>query len=422
MKTIKIFLASSSELEADRKEFEILIHRKNKILVHNGIFLKLVIWEDFLDAMSQSGLQDTYNKAITECDIFVMLFYTKVGKYTRQEFETAFGHFQKTNRPLIFTYFKDILQPTTKDNYNDLESLNAFKDRLKHLKHYCTTYKNIEGLREHFSNQLEKLDDYVGSRLKQTGNHFENHLDTFLKSVFLEPIVCWWSKGVCFWNLNGNDVLDDDNLPRNSIWAFAFGITISCIIQSLVFIIFTQRAQFEIIGVFFYSLSFLGFSGCFLLCFKLSLYLLKVKVRFKPIIPLVILTLSASTPILTLLRSEVLNDAISLANRFQDTSLLFMRASILRIFQDDVACSAKIRHLCYIVLQLLVIISYLIINLPRVTSQYVHRVNDQSNGNFLTNTKIRLGVILSLLMTITYTVFLQSAVYWKFMVILIGMN
>ncbi|MEZ4659850.1 MAG: hypothetical protein R2911_20030 [Caldilineaceae bacterium] len=42
-------------------------------------------WENFLDAMSPTRLQDEYNKAIRACDIFVSLFMTKTGKYTEEE-------------------------------------------------------------------------------------------------------------------------------------------------------------------------------------------------------------------------------------------------------------------------------------------------------------------------------------------------
>jgi hypothetical protein len=51
-------------------------------------------------------MQDEYNKAVHESDIFVTLFCTKVGKYREEEFETAFGQFKATNKALIFTYFK----------------------------------------------------------------------------------------------------------------------------------------------------------------------------------------------------------------------------------------------------------------------------------------------------------------------------
>ena len=153
---IKLFLASSAELEADRRQFEIFLNRKNREWVEKGAFLDLVIWEDFLDAVSQTRLQDEYNKAIRGCDIFVMLFFTKVGKYTEEEFETAFGHFKATSKPLIFTYFKDA--PISTGALNDeVLSLLQFKKKLGALGHFSTVYKNIEDLQLQFGRQLDKL-------------------------------------------------------------------------------------------------------------------------------------------------------------------------------------------------------------------------------------------------------------------------
>lgn len=43
MKKRKVFLASSSELAEDRRQFEIFINRKNKVWVDKGVFLELVI-------------------------------------------------------------------------------------------------------------------------------------------------------------------------------------------------------------------------------------------------------------------------------------------------------------------------------------------------------------------------------------------
>ncbi|MGH8555020.1 MAG: hypothetical protein ACREUD_05575 [Gammaproteobacteria bacterium] len=58
MLTKKIFLASSAELKDDRKEFEIFINRKNNDWVDQGVFIELIVWEDFLDAVSKTRLQD----------------------------------------------------------------------------------------------------------------------------------------------------------------------------------------------------------------------------------------------------------------------------------------------------------------------------------------------------------------------------
>jgi hypothetical protein len=156
MQTKKIFLASSAELKSDRDQFEIFIGRKNKDWNAKGVFLELGMWEDFVDAMSQTRLQDEYNKAIAECDIFVMLFWTKVGKYTAEEFEHAFKQFKATNKPFVFTYFKNAPAGGS-PNREDLTSLWAFQDKLKALGHFQTEYQNVDGLLLHFSRQLDKL-------------------------------------------------------------------------------------------------------------------------------------------------------------------------------------------------------------------------------------------------------------------------
>jgi hypothetical protein len=157
MITKTAFLASSAELTGDRNEFEIFINRKNNEWIEKGVFLKLVIWEDFLDAMSQTRLQDEYNKAIRECDLFVMLFWTKIGQYTEEEFETAFGQFKSANKPFIFTYFKDAEISVGSANKKDLMSLWAFQEKLSALGHFYTVYKNVDELKFKFNQQLDKL-------------------------------------------------------------------------------------------------------------------------------------------------------------------------------------------------------------------------------------------------------------------------
>lgn len=154
----KIFLASSSELAEDRQAFEIFINRKNKAWHAKGVFLELVVWEDFLDVMSRTRLQDEYNQAIRECDLFVMLYFTKVGPFTEEEFDTAFKQFQATRKPFILTYFKNAADiPLGAVKEEDQLSLLTFKKKLRALGHYQTVYKNIEGLQRHFGAQLDKL-------------------------------------------------------------------------------------------------------------------------------------------------------------------------------------------------------------------------------------------------------------------------
>jgi len=159
MLTKRIFLACSAELKDERQQFEILINRRNKQWVDQGMFLELVVWEDFLDAVSKTRLQDEYNVAIRQCDIFVMLFSTKVGPYTQEEFETAFDQFKATSKPMIFVYFKDSKVSLGTLNKKDLMSVLTFQEKLDSLGHFYTVYENVDGLKLHFTQQLEKLID-----------------------------------------------------------------------------------------------------------------------------------------------------------------------------------------------------------------------------------------------------------------------
>jgi hypothetical protein len=163
---INIFLASSEELKEERNNFQIFISQLNASWSNQDIQFKLTIWEDFIDAMSKAGLQDNYNKAASSCDIFIMLFFTKVGKYTEQEFEAAFSQFQTNRKPLIYTYFKEDYIFTGQIN-DDIISMLEFKKKLKMLNHYFTTYTSFEDLKWQFSRQLDLM----------YGNKFAGNLD-----------------------------------------------------------------------------------------------------------------------------------------------------------------------------------------------------------------------------------------------------
>lgn len=153
----RIFLASSQELASDRAAFAELLRRRNDDWVGRGVHLRLAVWEDFIDAMSRTRLQDEYNKSIKTCDVFVMLFFTKVGPYTEEEFNTAFGQFQATGKPFIYTYFKSAAVDPDSLDPADLATRKAFQARLKVLGHFQTKYENTEGLQLHFWQQLDKL-------------------------------------------------------------------------------------------------------------------------------------------------------------------------------------------------------------------------------------------------------------------------
>ncbi len=102
MQIKKIFLASSAELKEDREAFERMLARLNPQWRGRDIIFDLIVWDNSIDAMSPAGLQKEYNKAVEECDVFVMLFFTKVGKFTLEEFETAFADLAAGKGPKVY--------------------------------------------------------------------------------------------------------------------------------------------------------------------------------------------------------------------------------------------------------------------------------------------------------------------------------
>ncbi|REJ39921.1 MAG: hypothetical protein DWQ53_22445 [Microcystis flos-aquae DF17] len=177
---IKIFLASSSELKDDREQFEIFINRKNKKYIEQGIFLELVVWEDFIDAMSKTRLQDEYNKAITECHIFVSLFHTKVGKYTEEEFLKALETFKANGNLRIYTYFKNA--PINAGQIGpEIMTLLNFKERLHNLGHFHTSYADINDLKHKFSEQLNKIMPKLAGEIEPASHQEQQEIEQALK-------------------------------------------------------------------------------------------------------------------------------------------------------------------------------------------------------------------------------------------------
>lgn len=158
LRIIRIFLASSEELREDRDAFDLYFRQQNDQFLKRGFYLEITRWENFLDAMSETRLQDEYNNAVRACHIFVSLFFTKTGKFTEEEFDTAHRQFKETHKPLIYTFFKNAEIKTGSVRLEDLKSLLIFQEKLKTLEHFYTQYDNIEHLKRQFRDQLDILE------------------------------------------------------------------------------------------------------------------------------------------------------------------------------------------------------------------------------------------------------------------------
>ena len=162
MKTIKIFLASSEELENDRMAFGNLVRRLDRIYEKRGIRVELFEWEDY-DA-SYNGLrkQDEYNDQIKASDLFLALFHTQAGRFTIEEFDVATEEFRHKASPKVYVYCKD-LQPGETES----PELAEFKQRLfNEIGHYWCRYSNRDTMQLHFVMQLQLVENNRMDTLK----------------------------------------------------------------------------------------------------------------------------------------------------------------------------------------------------------------------------------------------------------------
>ena len=153
MKTIKIFLASSEELEDDRNAFGNLVRRLNKTYEKRGIHLELFEWEDYDAAYNNRHKQEEYNDEVRASDMFLAVFHTKAGKFTIEEFDVATEEFLKKGLPKAYVYCKDL-----KNGEVESEELSEFKKRLyDEMGHYWSRYANRDTMQLHFVMQLQMI-------------------------------------------------------------------------------------------------------------------------------------------------------------------------------------------------------------------------------------------------------------------------
>ena len=161
MKLIKIFLASSEEMDYDRMVFGNLVRRLNDLYERRGVRLKLFEWEDYDSAFNDQRKQDEYNERVRESDVFLALFHKKAGAFTVEEFDVATETFREKASPKVYTFLKDL-----KPGEEASPELEEFKRRLfEEMGHYWCRYDNRDSLQFQFVMQLQLVENNMGESL-----------------------------------------------------------------------------------------------------------------------------------------------------------------------------------------------------------------------------------------------------------------
>ena len=153
---LKLFLASSNELKDEREKIEIALSRKNDALRKKGFVVDLLTWEDGNHIGKSLRSQDDYSLEIEQCNLFAMLFYSKVGKYSLEEFEKARSLFDSAAMPRIRIFQKDKDLPKSLSKA-DADSRYAFLDQLNRLEHFPVLFDNTDKLINELEDAIDKL-------------------------------------------------------------------------------------------------------------------------------------------------------------------------------------------------------------------------------------------------------------------------
>ena len=158
LKIINIFLASSEELNTDREEIKNHINSINDIWLAENIRIKLFDFNEYSNAVLKTRSQEEYNNIIiNQCDIFIALFGTKIGNYTKEEFDIAYNKYKNTDKPYIYVYFKNVETRLWDIDKNNVIKLWSFCEWLqKTMEHYTNYYNNIDELKVRLIKMLEQ--------------------------------------------------------------------------------------------------------------------------------------------------------------------------------------------------------------------------------------------------------------------------
>ena len=148
MKTIKIFVASSEELKEERKLMASLANDLSTKLEKIGIQVIAVEWENLDASMGEPHKQEEYNEKLRECEMCMVLYWTKFGIYTKKELDTAYKEkIAGKNPQKLWVYFKEEDNPDTQPS----EELKEFRDSFPtKYGHFYTPFANFDTLKAHF--------------------------------------------------------------------------------------------------------------------------------------------------------------------------------------------------------------------------------------------------------------------------------
>ena len=152
MRTLKVFIASSEELRLERLEFADMIQHLNRILKPRGIEIEPI------------DNHEEYNRELKNCELCLVLYWTRFGDYTKSEFDTAYSELCAGRNPQkLYVYFKDADEITPE--------LRAFKESFDtQYGHFFCRFENVDTMKLNFLLQFEAYQNKGSEAMLQVRN------------------------------------------------------------------------------------------------------------------------------------------------------------------------------------------------------------------------------------------------------------
>lgn len=154
---IKVFIASSGELSIEREATIKILSELTKRNPH--LYLEPVTFEQDTESGNYPGkprIQDKINPLLDESDIVVVIFFSKVGQFTREEFDRAISENKK-----VFLYLKEGNAPKNSIEIKLLAEVISLKEEIENESQIrYQSYNNTE----QFTGLLERdIDKYLSN-------------------------------------------------------------------------------------------------------------------------------------------------------------------------------------------------------------------------------------------------------------------
>jgi|GEM_PF-1634805 len=184
VENVKIFIASSSELEEERKRIHEIFDRLNKS--HKHLNIEPVKWETDLEKGSskKKTFQEDIDVDLESCQVVLVLLHSKLGRFTHNEYKLALEKGKK-----IYIYFKPFTAKTSNEG-TTYQAVLAFIDELK--KEGRTSLQDYDNIDKFNSIVYEDLNDYFfkqypknneDSVLEKKSTEYDHYLADLERSI-----------------------------------------------------------------------------------------------------------------------------------------------------------------------------------------------------------------------------------------------